>query len=124
MQERGVWEQIFVGLGDAIADIREKAEEAIWGREVTERGEHMPWPQAPERQQQSERTYGEILPPEHSASHEAGPWPRLESGAVLEGQAEYIREDTPRLQWSQARESQPEVGEHDRDSAADIDIDR
>jgi hypothetical protein len=32
--------------------------------------------------------------------------------------------DTTAPQWPQAREEQPEAGEHERDNAADMDMDR
>jgi hypothetical protein len=39
-------------FGDAVADIRAKYEEAVYGRTVTERGEAPAWPQAQEQEQQ------------------------------------------------------------------------
>lgn len=44
-------DQLWNGLGDAIADIREKLiEEAMWGRVVNERDSAPQWPQAQEQQ--------------------------------------------------------------------------
>ena len=51
MQKQNFSEQLWSGVGDAIADIREKLEESLWGRAVTERGEAPQWPQAREEQQ-------------------------------------------------------------------------
>jgi len=44
MREQSFSEQLWNGLGDAVADIREKLEESLFGRAVTERGEAPQWP--------------------------------------------------------------------------------
>lgn len=112
-------EELWNGLGDAIADIRERAVEEPWfGRVVTERGDAAEWPQAQEPQQmEPELPAGEILPPEREA-HEPGAWPRLEHGTVLEGQADPMPH-SPRLEWPQEREMEPE-----REHAQEMDLDR
>lgn len=70
MRNQSLYDKLAKGLGDAVADIREKVVEEPWfGRVVNER-------------------------------------------------------DTAAPQWPQAREAQPEAGEHERDDAADIDMDR
>ena len=121
MSSQSFSEQLWNGIGDAIADIREKAVEEPWfGRVVTERGDAMEWPQAQEpepMQMQPEGMTGDILPPEHAA-HEPGGWPALEQGTVLEGQAEPVQ-DSPRLDWPQAQDMEPQ-----REQAQDIDLDR
>jgi hypothetical protein len=49
MPEQNFSEQLWSGLADAVADIREKVvEEPMWGRAVTERGEAPQWPEARE----------------------------------------------------------------------------
>lgn len=117
------------GMGDAIADIREKTEEALWGRPVTERGEAAEaspqWPQARE-EQEPQGMSGDILPPEPAVSHETPSWPRVEHGAVLEGEAQEISRDTPRLGWPEAREAEsPGFAERERErNEPDPDIDR
>jgi len=121
MPEQSWTEKLFHGLGDAIADVREKAVEEGWfGRVVTERGEGLDWPQEAQQQQtEPQGVSGEILPPEHAASHEAGGWPQLEHGTI-EGHAERVH-DTPKLDWPQGRESAPE---QDQDRSRDIGLDR
>lgn len=51
-----LWDEIAKGLGNAVADIREKVVEEPWfGRVVTEREATAPqWPQAREEQSQPE----------------------------------------------------------------------
>lgn len=120
MRAESFGEALWNGVGDAVADVREKYEEAVWGRAVTEPGEPPEWPQAHEQQQMQQETgmpTGEILPPEHDA-HEEARWAELEHGTVLEGQAERI-EDTPRLEWPQGRDM-----EQEREREQDIDLDR
>lgn len=72
MKKQSIFDQFAKGLGDAVADIREKVVEEPWyGRVVNERNEPQP----------------------------------------IEG-------------WPQAREVQPQLGEHEHDKTADMDIDR
>lgn len=74
MKKESILDQVLRGLGDAVADIREKAVEEPWfGRVVSER---------------------------------EGRVAQLISG------------------WPQALDVQPELTEHERNSAADIDMDR
>jgi hypothetical protein len=53
MSKQSLSEQLWNGLADAVADIREKVvEEPMWGRSLTERETQAPeWPQAREEQQ-------------------------------------------------------------------------
>jgi hypothetical protein len=124
MPEQNFSEQLWKGLADAVADIREKAVEEPWfGRVVTERGEGAQWPEARETQPEPTGLNGEILEPEAepmAARDNAG---LLEHGHIVDGQA--ARESSP--QWPQAREVQPEAHEsieHDCDHAHDLDLDR
>jgi len=74
MKNESVFDKLTKGLGEIVADVREKVvEEAWYGRVVNERD-------GPEAQ--------------------------------------------PITGWPQAREAQPEVGDHEHDSAADMDLDR
>lgn len=112
----------YEALGDAVSDIRQKVvEEPMWGRSFGE-NDAPAWPEAQEPQAQMEPhgVSGDILPPE-VASHESGAWPAIEHGTVLEGQPMQERDDTPRLNWPQARDGQePDSSERNRD----IDLDR
>jgi hypothetical protein len=128
MPEKSFAEQLWNGLGDAIADVREKFVEEPWfGRVVTERGEPMPWPQAVEAEPQPTGLTGEVLGPEREPTQTPGNAPALEHGYVLHQPA---REDTS-PQWPQAREQQ-QLGEsvserenrQDHEPTRDMDIDR
>src|ERR1700678_4092021 len=46
MAKRTLSEELWKGLSDGVADIREKFEESVWGRSVTERGDAAQWPEA------------------------------------------------------------------------------
>jgi hypothetical protein len=48
MAKRTFSEELWKGLSDGVADIREKFEESVWGRAVTERGDAPQWPEARE----------------------------------------------------------------------------
>jgi hypothetical protein len=74
MKNESVFDKLTKGIGDALADVREKAvEEAWYGRVVNERD-------------------------------------GLQDQAITG--------------WPQAREAQPEAGDHEHDNAADMDMDR
>jgi hypothetical protein len=52
MKEQSVFEQLQKGIGDAIADIREKVvEEGYFGRAVTDKSQGLQWPEAKEQEQ-------------------------------------------------------------------------
>ncbi|HEV8039087.1 MAG TPA: hypothetical protein VGP62_09505 [Bryobacteraceae bacterium] len=40
--------RLWDGMGDAVSDIREKFEEAMWGRAVTDGPERLQWPEPQE----------------------------------------------------------------------------
>jgi hypothetical protein len=113
MARENISNQIWAGAGDAIADVREKLEEAIWGRAVTERGDAPEWPKAEEPQIEPQGMNGEVLSPEHEPYSYAPGDTLLERGTVIEGQA---------VQWPEAQETQPTqmLEDHSRD----VDIDR
>jgi hypothetical protein len=48
MSRQSFSDQLWNGLGDGVADIREKFEEAMWGRAVTDGPEAPHWPEAQE----------------------------------------------------------------------------
>jgi hypothetical protein len=74
MKHESLFDKFAKGLGDAVADIREKVvEEAWYGRVVNERDGQQP---------------------------------------------------QPTIAWPQARETQPEAGDHQHDGKEDMDIDR
>jgi hypothetical protein len=50
MSRQSFSDQLWNGLGNGVADIREKFEEAMWGRAVTDRSEGPRWPEALEEQ--------------------------------------------------------------------------
>lgn len=50
MPRRTFSEELWKALGDGVADIREKFEESVWGRTVTDRAETPHWPEAREAQ--------------------------------------------------------------------------
>jgi hypothetical protein len=51
-QQKSLYDTLSEGLGDAVADVRAKYEEAVWGREVTagQEAEAPQWPQAREQE--------------------------------------------------------------------------
>jgi hypothetical protein len=52
MKETSAFDQLQKGIGDAIADIREKVvEEGFFGRAVTDKGQGLAWPDAKEQEQ-------------------------------------------------------------------------
>ena len=52
MKQSSVFEQLQKGIGDAVADIREKVvEEGYFGRAVTDKGQGLEWPDAKEQEQ-------------------------------------------------------------------------
>jgi hypothetical protein len=131
-------EQLWNGLADVVADIREKVVEEPWfGRAVTERGE-MPdtepgagfgsltrtvepnalW----SSREQRGGLDGEILPPESDPARPSGS-PRLEHGTVLDGRpADYSM-------WRQAAPGEQKaigssVTEREPERDVDRDIDR
>jgi hypothetical protein len=118
-QKKSFYEQLFNGIGDALADIREKVVEEPWfGRTVTERGEKVQWPEAEVSHSSHEPQCltGDILPPEPGEAREASSHLRIGYGTVLEGQAE-------RPQWPKAEDVGPCL-DHSQDRDYDRDIDR
>src|SRR5450631_3663219 len=95
------YEESFTGLGNAVADVREKYEEAVWGRAVTERGESPQWPEAREAEPQPTGLSGEILGLDAQPMH---------------------AESSP--QWPQAREALTYNPEQERDRTQDMDMER
>ena len=52
MKNASAFDQLQKGVGDAIADIREKVvEEGFFGRAVTDKGQGLQWPEAQEHEQ-------------------------------------------------------------------------
>jgi hypothetical protein len=105
-------DQLWGGLGDGVADIREKFEEAMWGRAVTERGEAPQWPQS----QEPEPSFGSVthsidVGPTHNQMQENANY-RL---AAMERQL-----NAP--QWPQAEQGRDNDRRHEQDR--DIDLDR
>ncbi|HZQ55306.1 MAG TPA: hypothetical protein VFB14_24115 [Bryobacteraceae bacterium] len=124
MAKQSFAEQVFNGIGDALADVREKAVEEPWfGRAVTERGEPLAWPQA-EQHQQPEAMHGEILSPGPEPSPDASAQMRLEHGTVIEGQASQPgTEEQGQLEhWPEARSWQS--AEQNRDPSQEQDMER
>ena len=119
MSKAKLSEELWRGLADALADIREKVVEEPWfGRVVTERGEVPQWPEAREAEPPPSGLSGEILGPEWEPTHTSGSAGFLEHGHVVNGQA-MNRESSP--QWPRALTYNPE---QDRDRSPDLDIDR
>jgi len=104
--------ELWNGLGDAVADVREKYEEAVFGRAVTDRESAPGWPQA----QEQEASFG-------SRTHEMDVGPT--HGQVQEN-ANYreaaMERDANGPQWPQAEQG-PNQGRDER-NAPDHDIDR
>jgi hypothetical protein len=50
MSRQSFSDQLWNGLGNGVADIRGKFEEAVWGRAVTDGPEGPRWPEAREEQ--------------------------------------------------------------------------
>jgi hypothetical protein len=50
MAHSNLSDQLWNGLGDGVADIREKFEEAVWGRAVTDGPDGPRWPEVREEQ--------------------------------------------------------------------------
>lgn len=120
MAKESLFEQFFKGLGDAVADIREKVVEEPWfGRVVTERGEGLEWPQAREAEPPAhEGLSGEILGPE---SHPMNPHDSagfLAHGFVID--AEPMNRESSPPSWPGATPALTYNPEHEQDN----DIDR
>ena len=115
MPEQNFADQLWNGLADAVADIREKVVEEPWfGRVVTERGDAPEWPKAEEPNIEPQGMSGETLGPEHEAqSYNPSSDRLLEHGQVI---------DNEPARWPEAREPGPSQSLEDRSS--DIDIDR
>ncbi len=123
MSRESFGDQLWNGLADAVADLRERHEEAWFGRAVTERGEAPEWPQAREAEPQSTGLNGDILGPEVEPMQPRDSAGLLEHGYVLN--AEAMQPESTSL-WPQAREAltyNPEQ-ERDRSHEPDMDIDR
>src|SRR5579862_8482447 len=79
--------ELYGGLGEAVTEIRETYEEAVWGRAVTEPHD---WPQdsTPEVQpQQPVGLEGEVLPPEVAPMHTPESAGQLEHGYTIDAEA-------------------------------------
>ena len=122
MAERKWFDELYEGIADAVADIREKVVEEPWfGRVVTERGEVQEWPQAMEAEPQSGGLNGEILGPESQPMNTRDSAGLLEHGFVLDAQP-MNRE--PSAQWPQASQALTYNPEQERDRSPDMDMDR
>jgi hypothetical protein len=119
MRNQSTFEQLFRGVGDALADIRERAVEEPWfGKIVTERGDGPHWPEAMEAEQARGLT-GEVLEPEPMTGNTQESAGHLEHGYVLN--AEPVDRDSSQ-HWPQATQSltyNPQ--EHDHDVEQDLD---
>ena len=114
-------EQLSKGLADAVSDIREKYEEAVFGRAVSDQGQ--PGPETDERAAFGSKTMhfekglrgpealnGQVLSP--LAEPFTGPpsaLERLDHGTIIEGEGREPKE-LLRLGWPEARQ-QSEPGE-------------
>jgi hypothetical protein len=113
MREERLFDQLYQGVANAVADVREKFEEAVWGRAVTDREATAPhWPEARE----PEPSFGGLVRnidvgPTHSQVQENANF-RL---AAME------RELNP--QWPKATGHAQDIGQ-DRDRNADREMDR
>jgi hypothetical protein len=78
MKQSSVFEQLQKGIGDAVADIREKVvEEGYFGRAVTDRGQGLDWP---EPQGQEQPGFGS-----HVSHYEKGArWPEAKEAGTHE----------------------------------------
>ena len=94
MAKENLWEQLMSGIGNGISDVREKVEEAMWGRAVTHES------QQPAEVSQEPEQAG--LGSKTSVRHFS---PALES-------------------WPEARESHTERLRDDRSKDQELDIDR
>jgi hypothetical protein len=122
MPEQNFSGQLWSGLADAVADIREKVVEEPWfGRVVNERGDAPQWPEAREAEPQPEGLSGEILGPESQPMDTRESAGLLEHGVVLDAQP-MNTESSP--QWPQATQALTYEPEQERDRSPDIDIDR
>lgn len=124
MAERSFFEEIYAGMADAVADIREKVVEEPWfGRAVTERGEAPQWPEAREAEAEPQPggLNGEILGPEAEPMNTRDSAAFLEHGSVLDAQP-MNTESSP--QWPEARQALTYNPEQERDRSPDMDIDR
>ena len=90
------FDELYAALGDAVADIRERHEEAWFGRVVTERGEAY---QRPEPSVEPEPTglNGEVLGPEVEPVQTHGDAGLLGHGWVVDGECS--------REWPQATEA-------------------
>ena len=114
MPQQNGWEKFAQGVGDAIADIREKAYEEAWfGRAVTERGDGPHWPEA--EQEGPQGMSGQVLPPEWEPSAAPSSAPQIAHGWVI---------DNENPEWPKAQEGQVQRLEQDRDRNIDNDIER
>jgi hypothetical protein len=106
------FDELWNGMVDAIADIREKVvEEPMWGRAVTERGEAPQWPQA----QEPEPAFGSVthridVGPTHDQMQENANYRLAAMERELNGP-----------QWPQAEQGRDE---QQRDQNRDVDLDR
>jgi hypothetical protein len=121
---RSAFEELWNGIGDAIADIREKVvEEPMWGRVVTERGEGGLWneaaPESPSLEPQG--LSGEILPPEPGLWQDPAHGAAIEHGTVIENETHAPGRNEVAL-WSEGRSDGP--GSYERERAQEPDIER
>jgi len=108
-------DELSQGFGDAVADVRSKFEEVMWGRAVTERGGEAPaWPQA----QEPEQSFGSVTR-------------NIDVGPTIEqthDNANYrlaaMERDCNSGQWPQADQSHAQRIEQERKQDRDQDIDR
>jgi hypothetical protein len=119
MPRESFGEQLWRGLGDAVADIREKVvEEPMWGRVVTERGEAPEWPQAREAEPSAhEGLSGETLGPESQPMNTHDNAGLLQHGFVIDAEP-MNRESSP--SWTEATRALTYNPQHEQDK----DIDR
>jgi hypothetical protein len=104
-------EQLWNGLGDGMADIREKFEESVWGRAVTERGESPQWPQA----QEPEPSFG-------SSTHSIDVGPTHDQmGENANYRLAAMERELNAPQWPQAEQGRDEQR---REQDRDVDLDR
>lgn len=103
-------------FGDAVADIRAKYEEAVYGRTVTERGEAPAWPEAQSQEQQP--SFG-------SATHTIDVGPTHDQ---IGGNANYrlaaMERELNASEWPQADQSHTRREQDRDDKNRDADIDR
>jgi hypothetical protein len=115
MREEKFLDRLSRTFGDAVADVREKFEEAVWGRAVTDREATAPqWPQA---RDEPEPSFGSVtrtidVGPTRDQMQENGNY-RL---AAME-------RELNRPQWPKENGPTQDIGQ-DRDRNADRDMDR